>query len=43
MMTTENGLLTNYVSALAVDPFNTIWVGGGGSNFDGGGLLHIVP
>ncbi|MBG0785729.1 MAG: hypothetical protein H0S79_11550 [Anaerolineaceae bacterium] len=43
MITTENGLLTNYVSALAVDPFNTIWVGGGGSNFDGGGLLHIVP
>ncbi len=43
MMTTENGLLTNYISALTVDPFNTIWVGGGGSNFDGGGLLHIVP
>ena len=43
MMTTQNGLLTNYISALTVDQFNTIWVGGGGSNFDGGGLLHIVP
>jgi ligand-binding sensor domain-containing protein len=43
MMTTETGLLTNYISALTIDPFDTIWVGGGGSNFDGGGLLHIVP
>lgn len=43
MMNTSNGLLSNYVSALAVDLFDTIWVGGGGSNFDGGGLVHIVP
>jgi len=42
MMTTTNGLLSNYVSALLVDPFGAIWVGGGGSNLDGGGLLQIV-
>ena len=42
-MTTDNGLLTNYISALTVDQYNSVWVGGGGSNFDGGGLLHIVP
>ena len=43
MMTTEDGLLTNYISALTIDQYDSIWVGGGGSNFDGGGLLHIVP
>ena len=43
MMTTQTGLLTNYISALTIDQFDTVWVGGGGSNFDGGGLLHIVP
>lgn len=43
IMTTNDGLLTNYISALIVDQYDSIWVGGGGSNFDGGGLLHIVP
>ena len=43
MMTTENGLLTNYISALTVDQYDTVWIGGGGSNFDGGGLVQIVP
>jgi ligand-binding sensor domain-containing protein len=43
LLTTENGLLTNYISALQADPFGAIWVGGGGSNFDGGGILQIVP
>ena len=43
MLTTQTGLLTNYISALTVDQYDTVWVGGGGSNFDGGGLLHIVP
>ena len=43
LLTTKDGLMTNYVSALHVDQFGTIWVGGGGSNFDGGGLLQIVP
>ena len=43
MMTTKDGLLTNYISALVVDTYGTLWVGGGGSNFDGGGLLQIVP
>jgi ligand-binding sensor domain-containing protein len=43
MLTTADGLLTNFISALAVDTYGAIWVGGGGSNFDGGGLLHIVP
>ncbi len=43
LMNTTNGLLTNYISALTVDPFGAVWVGGGGSNFDGGGLVHIVP
>lgn len=42
-MTTENGLLTNYISALSIDQFDAVWVGGGGSNFDGGGILQIVP
>ena len=42
-MTTQDGLLTNYISALAVDQYGSTWIGGGGSNFDGGGLLHIVP
>jgi len=42
MLTTRDGLMTNYVSALTVDSFGAIWVGGGGSNFDGGGLLQIV-
>jgi ligand-binding sensor domain-containing protein len=43
LLNTKNGLLTNYVSALTVDQFDSIWIGGGGSNFDSGGLLHIVP
>lgn len=43
MMTAGNGLLTNYISALIVDQYDAIWVGGGGSNFDGGGLVQIVP
>lgn len=42
-ITTADGLLTNYISALHVDAAGALWVGGGGSNFDGGGLLHIVP
>lgn len=43
MLTTQDGLLTNFISALHVDRYGAIWVGGGGSNFDGGGLLQIVP
>ncbi len=43
MLTTQDGLLTNYISALQVDPYDALWVGGGGSNFDGGGMLKIVP
>ena len=43
MLTTDDGLPTNYISAITVDQYDSIWVGGGGSNFDGGGLLHIVP
>jgi ligand-binding sensor domain-containing protein len=43
MFTTRDGLLTNYISALQVDPYDALWVGGGGSNFDGGGMLQIVP
>lgn len=43
MLTTKDGLLTNYISALHVDQYGATWVGGGGSNFDGGGMLHIVP
>ncbi len=43
MFTTKDGLLTNYISALQVDPYDALWVGGGGSNFDGGGMLQIVP
>ena len=40
--TTADGLLTNFITALHVDQYGAIWVGGG-SNFSGGGLLHIVP
>lgn len=43
MLTTKDGLLTNYISALHVDQFGAAWVGGGGSNFDGGGMLQVVP
>jgi len=43
LYTTKDGLLTNYISALIIDAYGTIWVGGGGSNFDGGGMLHLVP
>ena len=43
MLTTTDGLLSNYISALHVDQFGAVWVGGGGSNFDGGGMLQIVP
>ena len=41
-LTTEDGLLSNFITALHVDQFGAVWVGGG-SNFSGGGLLHIVP
>lgn len=37
MMTTKDGLPTNYISALVIDPFGAIWVGGSG------GMLQIVP
>ncbi len=43
LLTTRDGLLTNYISALHADSFGALWVGGGGSNFDGGGILLIVP
>jgi ligand-binding sensor domain-containing protein len=43
ILTTKDGLMTNYISALHVDEFGAVWVGGGGSNFDGGGMLQIVP
>ncbi len=43
LLTTADGLLTNYISALHVDSYGAVWVGGGGSNFDGGGMLQIVP
>jgi ligand-binding sensor domain-containing protein len=36
MLTTNDGLLTNYISALHVDSYGALWVGGGG-------LLQIVP
>ncbi len=42
LLTTKDSLLTNYVSALYVDSFGSVWVGGGGSNFDGGGIVQIV-
>lgn len=41
-LTTADGLLTNYISALFVDQYGALWIGGGGSNIDGGGMLHIV-
>ncbi len=37
MLTTKQGLPSNYISALAIDQYDAIWVG---SN---GGLLQIVP
>lgn len=43
MLTTKDGLLTNYISALHVDLLGAVWIGGGGSNFDGGGMVQIVP
>lgn len=43
LLTTADGLLTNYISALHVDQYGAVWVGGGGSNFDGGGMLQMVP
>ncbi|MFO7585686.1 MAG: two-component regulator propeller domain-containing protein [Anaerolineales bacterium] len=43
LLTTANGLPSNYISALHIDQYGAIWVGGGGSNFDGGGILQIVP
>lgn len=41
--TTADLLLTNYISALFVDQYGAAWIGGGGSNMDGGGILHVVP
>ena len=35
-MTTADGLLSNYIGSLQVDPYGALWVGGGG-------LLHMVP
>ena len=35
-MTTADGLLSNTISSLLVDPYGTLWIGGGG-------LLHTVP
>ena len=35
-MTIADGLLTNTIASLKVDPFGALWIGGGG-------LLHIVP
>jgi len=43
LFTTADGLLTNAISALHIDQYSAVWVGGGGSNFDGGGMLQIVP
>lgn len=43
LFTTADGLLTNGISALHVDQHGAVWVGGGGSNFDGGGMLQMVP
>ena len=43
LLTSSDQLLTNYISALHVDTYGSLWVGGGGSNFDGGGMLQIVP
>ncbi len=41
-ITTHEGLLANYISALHVDKHGALWIGSG-SNFDGGGMLQIVP
>jgi ligand-binding sensor domain-containing protein len=41
-LTTADGLLTNFISALHADQYGAVWIGGG-SNYAGGGLLHIVP
>ncbi len=43
LLSTRDGLLTNYISALHIDLFGATWIGGGGSNFDGGGMLQFVP
>ncbi|MBN1371440.1 MAG: hypothetical protein JW987_05830 [Anaerolineaceae bacterium] len=43
LYTTKDGLNTNYISALQVDLQGKVWVGGGGSNYDGGGIVYIVP
>ncbi len=39
---TTNGLQSHDVDAVLVDPFGTVWVGGGDS-FGGGGLSRYVP
>ncbi len=41
-VTTEDGLLTDFIAALHVDQYGAVWIGGG-SNLSGGGLLQIVP
>ena len=40
-LSTADRLPTNYITALYVDQYGALWMGGG-SNFDGGGLLRIV-
>lgn len=41
-LTTADGLPTNLITALHVDEYGTLWIGGGDS-FNGGGLARYVP
>ncbi len=41
-LTTADGLGSNYVNALYVDRYDTIWIGGGYTN-GGGGLIRYIP